>query len=246
MIAGLGNATHPGTRHNVGMMVVDSIAERFGAEWTKAKGWQAEVATAHTTITRKSRLPPTPVARFYPGIVPGEKTPTDAIQENTESATTDENTDNQSSKRKPNYVLETIDVKITLIKPLLPMNVSGHSISRAVKELKIPLSDFMIVHDDMERDVGKISFKSFGSANGHNGIKSCAKYLKTDHFKRLRIGVGRPNTNSRTSDVISEFVLGKFKPFEIEQLKELVYEKAGDEIIRMTVTPPIPKHQQRF
>ncbi len=89
----------------------------------------------------------------------------------------------------------------------------------------------------MEREIGKLSFKNEGSANGHNGVKSCVKYLGTQHFTRLRVGIGRPPVASRASNVVAGYVLGRFKPLEIEQLEELVYEKAGDEIIRVSTDP---------
>lgn len=105
-----------------------------------------------------------------------------------------------------------------------------------VSDLRIPAPDIMVVHDDLERDIGKMSFKSWGSAGGHNGITSCIKYLKTQHFWRLRVGIGRPPFKSRASDVVSEYVLGRFQPSEIEMM-ELMYERASSEIIRtMTVS----------
>jgi peptidyl-tRNA hydrolase len=88
----------------------------------------------------------------------------------------------------------------------------------------------------MERDIGKLSFKSEGSANGHNGIKSCVKALGTAHFRRLRVGIGRPPVSDRSPKVVAGFVMGRFKPLEVEKLEELVYDKAGDEIIRVTTT----------
>jgi len=118
------------------------------------------------------------------------------------------------------------------------MNVSGTSVYMAAKGLGIPYSDLIVIHDDMERELGKVSFKTFGSHNGHNGIKSCIKSLSTQHFRRLRVGIGRPTKQSgnRDQDVVSNFVLGKFKPLEMEKLEDLVYDLAHDEVLRI-VTP---------
>lgn len=33
-IIGLGNFTHPGTRHNAGMMLLDFLAQQWGATWS--------------------------------------------------------------------------------------------------------------------------------------------------------------------------------------------------------------------
>lgn len=100
------------------------------------------------------------------------------------------------------------------------------------RDLGISATNILVIHDDMERDLGKLSFKNEGSANGHNGIKSCVKALGTQHFRRLRVGIGRPE--DRSPKIVSSFVLGRFKPLEVIKLEELVYPKAGDEIIRVS------------
>ncbi|KAG0200156.1 peptidyl-tRNA hydrolase protein 1 [Mortierella sp. GBA30] len=234
LVVGLGNYTHPGTRHNVGMMVVDSIAQRFNVSWAKKGAWQAEVATATTTITMKKKQP-TSIVRN-----PAARAPRPASPPAKDNASSTLETKPPLIKKKESAETTTLELKLTLLKPLQLMNVSGSSVSRAAKELGIPATNILVIHDDMERDIGKLSFKSEGSANGHNGIKSCVKYLGTQHFKRLRVGIGRPPVSSRASNVVSGHVLGRFKPLEIEQLEELVYEKAGDEIIRVSAHPSGP------
>jgi PTH1 family peptidyl-tRNA hydrolase len=77
----------------------------------------------------------------------------------------------------------------------------------------------------MQRDLGKVNLKGTGSANGHNGIKSVIDNLKTNEFKRVRIGIGRPSADvdDRSYDVVAGFVLGKFTHDEISKLEEVVY-----------------------
>lgn len=111
------------------------------------------------------------------------------------------------------------------------------------RDLKIAVPQIMVVHDDMERDIGKMSFKSYGSAGGHNGIKSCVKFLGSQHFKRLRIGIGRPPFKTRAPDHVADYVLSKFKPSELEVLEEHIYPKACDEIIRMMTTAADPANR---
>ncbi|KAI8069602.1 peptidyl-tRNA hydrolase [Gongronella butleri] len=48
LFVGLGNYTHPNTRHNVGMMVLDVLAKQLELVWTQHKPWKAMVA--HTTL----------------------------------------------------------------------------------------------------------------------------------------------------------------------------------------------------
>ncbi|KAG0244242.1 peptidyl-tRNA hydrolase [Mortierella sp. GBAus27b] len=216
LVVGLGNHCYPGTRHNAGMMALDSLARRFNAEWVLKPHWQAECATITTEVTLRRRPKPFPSERG-PHAAPGAPRPP-----------------------KPPSEIINLELNMTLLKSRLMMNLSGSSVSRAVRDLKLAVPDVMVVHDDLERDVGKLSFKSYGSPNGHNGIKSCHKYLKTQHYKRLRIGIGRPPFNSRGSDVVADYVLGRFSPSELETLEEIVFPKAGDEIIRMMTDSPDP------
>ncbi|KAF9989714.1 peptidyl-tRNA hydrolase protein 1 [Mortierella antarctica] len=240
LVVGLGNYTHPGTRHNIGMMVVDSIAQRFQAPWSKKGAWQAEVATATTMITLKKKRKPAPRrVRSSSSSDSAEDTktgPSPALAGG--SIASDKLAQSSLAKKsEPVETTTTLELKLTLLKPLQLMNISGSSVSRAARDLGIPATNILVIHDDMEREIGKLSFKNEGSANGHNGVKSCVKYLGTQHFTRLRVGIGRPPVASRASNVVAGYVLGRFKPLEIEQLEELVYEKAGDEIIRVSTDP---------
>ena len=77
----------------------------------------------------------------------------------------------------------------------------------------------------MQRDLGKVNLKGNGSANGHNGIKSVIENLKTNEFKRVRIGIGRPpaDIDDRSYDVVAGFVLSKFTQSEMARLEDVVY-----------------------
>ncbi|RIA93107.1 peptidyl-tRNA hydrolase [Glomus cerebriforme] len=112
------------------------------------------------------------------------------------------------------------------------MNVSGKSVSKAARELGFSHSDIIITHDDMQRELGKISIKNGGSANGHNGIKSVIEHLKTDEFRRLRIGIGRPPNDDRTHDTVSNFVLSRVPPDEMEIYSNDVFPRCKDELFK--------------
>jgi len=98
------------------------------------------------------------------------------------------------------------DKRFVLIKSTLPMNINGKSLLKAVKDLNVSHDSVVLLHDDLDRHLGKISWKSHGSAGGHNGVKSVIASLRNHKIKRLRIGIGRP-TNK---DQVSEYVLGEF------------------------------------
>lgn len=138
---------------------------------------------------------------------------------------------------------EVREYELTLLKPRKLMNISGSCVADAgkyqseyfvvgdlyvsviVKELRIPLKNLYVFHDDMQRDLGKVNLKASGSANGHNGIKSVIDNLKTNEFNRVRIGIGRPpaHIDDRSYEVVAGFVLSKFTPTEITKLEQVVY-----------------------
>ena len=86
------------------------------------------------------------------------------------------------------------------------MNLSGQSVRAAVDFYKLPLTDLLVICDDLNLDVARLRIKPGGSAGGQNGLKDIIQRLGTQDFSRLRVGVGRPPPGWDTAN----FVLGKF------------------------------------
>ena len=108
------------------------------------------------------------------------------------------------SKQKPKFkgLLTTGKIdeqKVFAIKPLTFMNSSGICIKELIEYFKIDVKDIFVFHDDMDIDVGKIKVKFGGSSAGHNGIDSIDKNIGKN-YSRIRIGIGRPETNSTGAD----------------------------------------------
>ncbi|KAJ3103103.1 anaphase promoting complex subunit cdc16 [Phlyctochytrium planicorne] len=121
----------------------------------------------------------------------------------------DDSVDEQTQK----YVL--------FFKPKGYMNFSGRPVLKACREYHIPISNVLVIHDDLERKLGLISPKTGGSTSGHNGLKSISLSLGSSDFSRIRIGVGRPT--SRDPSVVGDYVLSKFSQIEVETLRQTVY-----------------------
>ena len=81
---------------------------------------------------------------------------------------------------------------------------------------KINLEDILIINDDLDMPLGKIKLKERGSSGGHNGLKNIELNLKTDNYKRLKIGISN-NKNIDTKD----YVLGHFNNSELEILNQV-------------------------
>src|SRR5215204_2999670 len=97
-----------------------------------------------------------------------------------------------------------------LVKPLTDMNLSGAAV--------VPLLQF----DEIQIDTGRIRITPFGSAGGHNGLKSIIGSLGTEAFPRLRIGVGRGDTRRNLAD----HVLTRFDADERPAIEDAVVRAA--------------------
>lgn len=100
--------------------------------------------------------------------------------------------------------------EIVLLKSVLPMNANGRSVKKAVDLFKISTSDVFLIHDELDKPVGKFGIKDKGSARGHNGVKSVITCLSSDAILRLRIGIDRPDNRNN----VANYVLSKFTETE--------------------------------
>jgi len=82
--------------------------------------------------------------------------------------------------------------KVILAKPQTYMNLSGQSISGLVRFYKIPLSNVLLAHDDLDLPLGTLRMRPSGGSAGQKGVASTIEQLGTPEFARMRIGIGRP------------------------------------------------------
>lgn len=112
--------------------------------------------------------------------------------------------------------VSTITIKghsVLLVKPMTYMNNSGDVVPFLKKKGIAPL-DILVVHDELEKPLGKIAIKIGGSARGHNGLKSLIERWGTSEFARLRFGIGRPAVKEQ----VPHYVLERFEnPAEVDQ-----------------------------
>ncbi len=162
IIAGLGNpgAEYAHTRHNIGFMVLDALADHMNAG-----SWAADHSHAQLIKFRWKNAP------------------------------------------------------LFLMKPMSYMNRSGEPIQKLSSYYKIPVSEILVIHDDMDLDFGQLKIVVSRGAGGHNGIRSIMNICGTRDFVRLRVGVGRP---SEIRKDVTAHVLGKFSPQEQILLDQLL------------------------
>ena len=111
-------------------------------------------------------------------------------------------------------------VEIVIQKPLTYMNLSGRAVVRLCQKKRIDPSEILIIYDDIDLPLGKIRLRQSGSSGGHNGVESIITALKTPRFSRLRIGVGKENTQSRE---VADHVLSPFSDAELNLVYKVIY-----------------------
>ena len=130
--------------------------------------------------------------------------------------------------------------RVALLKPLTYMNESGRSVGAAVGFFKLPAEQLLVVHDEVDLDLGRLQARLGGGLAGHNGLRSVAQHVGTPEFARLRIGVGRPERGDPRP--VADWVLS---PFTDEVDVEALVARAAD-AVEAVVRDGLDEAQQRF
>jgi PTH1 family peptidyl-tRNA hydrolase len=107
--------------------------------------------------------------------------------------------------------------KCVLLQPVTYMNRSGLAVGEAVGFYKLPLSDLLVVVDDVALPVGRMRLRAGGSAGGHNGLSDIERALGTSEYPRLRIGIDPPGRAPQR-----DYVLGRFSPDQLLKLDPML------------------------
>ncbi len=168
LVVGLGNpgSKYKETRHNVGFMVIDNIADVYSIS----------------------------VSKNWPGAIFGRG------------------------------AIEGIDM--ILAKPTSFMNNSGPPVKNLADYFNISKKNIIVVHDDIDLELGRIKIKEKGGHGGHNGIRSLVDVLKGGDFVRLRIGIGRPGDSRDVSD----YVLSSFHNKDVKAIEQAIT-RARDAVV---------------
>ena len=126
-----------------------------------------------------------------------------------------------TDKTKFNALLAEVkigDEKVVLVKPNTYYNETGASARKIIDFYKLdPVTDLLVIHDDLSLPFGTIRIRKQGSDAGNNGIKSINSYIDADY---TRIKVGIRNEDEKIDD--AAFVLAKFNNSELTKLIETI------------------------
>jgi len=136
--------------------------------------------------------------------------------------------------------------QLLLAKPGTFVNLSGNSVAGLVHKHNIPLSDLLVIYDDLDLPLGKIRLRQSGSSGGHKGMNSIISALGSEDFPRIRVGIGRPQAEEQSisEDAIVNYVLSDFSPQEEAIIKPVIAKVA--EAIDCFLTQGIEAAMSKF
>jgi PTH1 family peptidyl-tRNA hydrolase len=124
--------------------------------------------------------------------------------------------------------------RVALLLPQTFMNDSGKAVGPARGALGVPLDRVLVIHDEIDLPFGRVETRLGGGLAGHNGLKSLKQELGGPDFRRVRVGVGRPD--STDPEIVSRHVLSRFSE-PADEVRALV-EDAASAAERLVERPP--------
>lgn len=113
----------------------------------------------------------------------------------------------QFDRRKFKGVLaetELAGVRALLVKPQTYYNGSGECLAAVLGYYKVPPARLIVVHDELDLEVGRLRLKQSGTDAGNRGVRSVEQSLGTPDFIRVRVGVSRPPGERESKDYLLE------------------------------------------
>jgi PTH1 family peptidyl-tRNA hydrolase len=119
------------------------------------------------------------------------------------------------------------------------MNMSGMAIKKVLLRFPVHPEHLIIIHDDLDIQLGKIKIKKNGSSGGHKGIESIIQHIGSQDFIRLKVGIGRDE-----GIAAEEYVLRRFKRHELPIIKEIIHTAA--DAVYTIVTEGVDRAMNKF
>ncbi|MDD3067313.1 MAG: aminoacyl-tRNA hydrolase [Acholeplasmataceae bacterium] len=107
--------------------------------------------------------------------------------------------------------------KVYVMKPSTYMNLSGEAVLKFVNYYQIDLENMLVFVDDINLPTGKLRLRETGGHGGHNGLRNIIGLLKTEDFKRVRIGI-----DNNPMMALDSYVLGQFNETELASLGKTI------------------------
>ena len=108
------------------------------------------------------------------------------------------------------------------------VNLSGNPVACLVHKHGIPLSNLLLIYDDLDLPLGKIRLRQSGGSGGHKGMNSIISALGSEDFPRIRVGTRRPHVEEQSisENAIVNYVLSNFSRQEEATIKPVIIKVA--------------------
>lgn len=130
--------------------------------------------------------------------------------------------------------------QIVFVLPDTFMNLSGECVREMLGKYKASIDDILVIYDDIDLDVGALRLRASGSAGTHNGMRNIVECLKTEKFKRIRIGIGKPPQNIPLINFVLMNIIPDHKDliecgidYATEAVKEYITKRDFERVMRM-------------
>lgn len=91
---------------------------------------------------------------------------------------------------------------VCLVKVRMAMNGTGAGLKQLSEDLGFSSGQSILVYDDLALSLGAVRTRLSGGAGGHRGVASVLEAFQTDAFRRVKIGIGRPNAGEQQIDYV--------------------------------------------
>jgi PTH1 family peptidyl-tRNA hydrolase len=112
--------------------------------------------------------------------------------------------------------------QVILAKPQTYMNLSGIAIKPLMEKTEVPVSNLILVYDELDLPWGVLRVRARGSAAGHNGAKDVIAKLGTQDFPRVRLGVHPGYRLGENTKSGADYLLSRFTRQQSETLDEFI------------------------
>jgi len=114
------------------------------------------------------------------------------------------------------------DHNLLLAKPITLMNASGESVQSICKFYKLYSNEILVIHDDLDLQLGEYKIQFAKGPKIHNGILSIENRLGTKNFWRLRVGIENRTIEKKRYMTGTSYVLGRFQVKEVYVIQAVI------------------------
>jgi PTH1 family peptidyl-tRNA hydrolase len=124
------------------------------------------------------------------------------------------------------------DASVCLVKPLVLMNESGPVVAALAAADGFSPAECTLVHDDLALPPGAVRFRERGGDGGHRGVRSVIETFQAETFRRVKVGVGRPEG----AIPVLDYLLNPL-PADRREIIDRACREAGRRIVESLASP---------